>query len=223
MFKKFAVIAATLGMATFAVPSHATLITSGSNNPLPFSWSYNTGSSTLTGSGSLSVSGFGTSQLTVTVTLTNTSAGGQGGDRLTAFGFGIDPNATSIGFSDANDGGMVDAVLANIPSLASIEVCAIGGNNCSGGSNGGIFGGTSDTFAILLGGNWGSSVNIAPIGFKYQTGNGSFEFTASTSTSTSTSSTGGSGNQVPEPGTLGLLGLGLLGLGYARRSLSKAK
>ena len=42
------------------------------------------------------------------------------------------------------------------------------------------------------------------------------------STSSSTGSTGGSGNRVPEPGTLGLLGLGLLGIGYGRR-LRKSK
>ena len=38
-----------------------------------------------------------TSQLTLTITLNNTSdIGGQGGQRLSSFGFGIDPNATSV-------------------------------------------------------------------------------------------------------------------------------
>ncbi len=161
----------------------------------------------------MAISGFNTSTLTVAVSLTNTSAiGGNGGERLTSFGFGIDPNATSIGFSDASDGGMIGAQAAfgALPAnVAGIEVCAFGGNNCAGGGNGGIFGaGGSDAFTILLGGTWGSSVTIAPIGFKYQTGYGSFEFSTSTS----------SGN-APEPGTasLALLGLGLLGAGFVLR------
>jgi hypothetical protein len=64
-----------------------------------------------------------------------------------------------------------------------------------------------------LAGTWGTSVTIDPIGFKYQTGTGSYEFTTTTSSTGSTSSSG----NVPEPGTLGLLGLG-----YARR-MSKSK
>ncbi len=144
------------------------------------------------------------------VSLNNTSL--LSSNRLTSFGFGIDPNATGVNFIDAADGGMVDAVKTtqqgstNIPSLTGIEICAFGGNNCAGGSNGGINGGTSDSFALVLAGTWGSSVNIDPIGFKYQTGFGSFEFTTGTPPS-----------QVPEPAPIALLGIGLLGLALGLR------
>jgi hypothetical protein len=170
----------------------------------------------LDGTGTLSVSGFSSNSLTVTVTLNNDApTPGQGGDRLTSFGFGIDPNATGISFNDAADGGMIAAVLNNIPSLNTIEACAYGGNNCSGGSNGGILAGASDTFQIILAGTWGTSVDIAPIGFKYQTGAGSFEFTASSTGAPPSGLSFG----VPEPGTsaLLLLGVGALSLAIKRR------
>jgi hypothetical protein len=219
----------------------ATIIDSATNNPLNFTWSYTTSSNTLlTGFGTMTVSGFNSSSLTISTSLTNTSSiGGQGGERLTSFGFGIDPNATGVSFSDTSDGGMVDATLYtgqgndSIPSLHDvIEVCAYGGVNCAGGSNGGIEGaGGSDAFTVTLAGTWGSSVNIDPIGFKYQTGYGSFEFTSSSSssstssttstttssgtTSTSSGTTSTSSGTVAEPGTssMALLALGLLALG----------
>jgi hypothetical protein len=209
--KKAAVIAAAL----FSVGSaHATLVDSVSN-VLNFSLSYITGTAagTLTGTGSMTFSGFDSNLLTVNTTLNNTST--LSSNRLTSFGFGIDPNATYVGFSDSSDDGMIAATLNNIPSLASIEICSYGGQNCSGGSNGGILGGASDTFSLLLGGTWGSSANVAPIGFKFQTGYGSFEFTTSSGSSGSSSSSG----TVPEPnaGALTLLGLGLLGASLATR------
>lgn len=214
MRKNLMAVAAALLMGLPAV-SMATLVSGGSNNPLAFSWSYNTGSSLLTGSGSMLLSGFNSSFLTVSVTLNNTSAlGGQGGERLTSFGFGIDPNASSVGFLDAADGGLINAKLGqNFPGIQGIEVCAFGGPNCAGGGNGGIYAGTSDSFAIVLGGNWGSSVNIDPIGLKYQTGYGSFEF----------SPNGGGGN-LPEPSSIALagLGFGILGFGLRRRRESSA-
>jgi len=191
--------------------AHATLVNS--SDPLNFSWSYNsgTGAGVLTGYGSMTFSGFNSSYLTVATTLYNTS---DFTERLTSFGFGIDPNATGVAFSDLSDGGMVAATLNNIPSLATIEVCSYGGQNCSGGSNGGIRGGRMDQFSMILTGTWGSSIDIAPIGFKYQTGFGSFEFTTSSSSSSSGS--------VPEPNSapLVLLGLALLAGSFVLRRRS---
>lgn len=208
-------------LAAFGTSASAVLISSATNNPYVFSWSSLGGGYTLTGSGSMSLSGFNTNSLTLSVKLTNdTVAGGSpsGKDaRLSQFGFGIDPNATGVTFSDAADKGIVGAALDTIPSLSLIEVCGYGGNNCSGGGNEGIYGnGGSDTFSIILAGTWGDSVNIAPLGYKYQTNNGSFEFYSSTS------STGGppTGN-VPEPDTLALLGIGILGACLYRRRLHK--
>lgn len=208
-FQKTARVAAVSALfALFSAIGNATVITPSSNNPLSFTWSYSSVAGNLTGNGSLNLSGFNTSQLTVAVTLANTS--GTPSNRLTSFGFGIDPNATGVIFSDANDGGMINAVLDNIPSLATIEVCAYGGNNCSGGSNGGILGGANDTFSIVLAGNWGNQVDITPIGFKYQTDSGSFEFTTPTISSGTGGQVGGVG-PIPEPGVLALLSAGLLG------------
>ena len=213
-WSKVKLLSAALTLAAFASQPGATTVSSGSNNPLIFTWSFNSAAGLLTGNGSMTLSGFNTSSLTLAVILNNTS--GLSSNRLTSFGFGIDPNATSASFSDANDGGMVNVSLASIPSLASIEVCAFGGPNCSGGGNGGILGGASDSFSISLAGTWGSSVNSDPIGFKFQTGAGSFEFTSSTS---STSGGASSSGNVPEPssGALALLGLGLIGAGFLAR------
>jgi hypothetical protein len=204
-----AALFAGLGLASGA--SQAVMLSSApGGNSYSFNWNQAFGSYALTGNGVLTVSGFGTNQLRIEFTLTNTSPNaGQGGDRLTSFGFGIDPNATSVRFVDAADGGMRRAGFVSngtlVSNVAGVEICGYSGSNCSGGSNGGIWAGMSDTFTLLLDGAWGNSVNIDPIGVRYQTGSGSTSFSVPPSAN------------VPAPGPLALFLLGIAGLGVRSR------
>lgn len=214
MIKKSVLSLVALAGLGLASPASFALVLSSGSATDTFSWSYDTGSSVLSGNGSITASGFGTNTLSLFITLNNTSSiGGSGGERLVGFGFGIDPNATSVTFYDTADGGMraasfvtTGALVSNVPG---VEICAWGGSNCSGGSNGGIWAGRSDAFTVALGrssdmGGWGSSVTIDPIGLRYQTGYGSFTFNTP-------------GNSVPEPGPTALMTLGLLGFWLRRR------
>ena len=193
--------------AAFGGLAQAATVSAGSNNPLNFSWAFASGADLYTGSGAMTLSGFTSSALTIAVSLNNTSDPAL--KPLTSFGFSIDPDATMVSFTDVDDGGMVGAEFDDIPGLAMIEVCAFGGPNCAGGGNGGIRGGASDSFSIVLGGNWGDSVEIDPIGLRYKTAN--FEINPVSPRSIVATA-------VPEPSTsaLAMAGLGLIALSLAR-------
>ena len=209
-------IAAVTFVSTASVAQGAIILSTGDSSE-NFSWSFTTsGGAVLDGTGTISATGFNSSSLILTVTLNNDA--NLTSERLTAFGFGITPNATAVSFSDAADGGIEGAVLGgNFPAFQAVEVCAYGGPNCSGGGGGGIVGGASDTFILTLTGTWGSSVTLDPVAFKYQTGAGSFEF----DTSSGPGSGGSSG--LPEPATTALLtmGLGMLGATIRRRRAAR--
>lgn len=133
---------------------------------------------------------------------------------ILSFGFGVAPNATaSIGAS----GSVFDTVgtgsgpQQTFPgSFKQIDVC-IFSDGCSGGDvNSGLQAGSSDSLVINLtgdfdqGGSGPGAVSLLDFPLKFQGTWGSFE-------------TPGQTTSVPEPGTLGLLGIALLGLGMTKR------
>ena len=69
------------------------------------------------------------------------------------------------------------------------------------------------TFSAPAHATWGGWYHTHYCGCGHQTCGS----TSGGSTSTSGGSTSSGGSEVPEPGVVGLLGLGLIGVGYARR------
>ena len=92
--------------------------------------------------------------------------------------------------------------------MAAIEVCANGGNGCSGGAIGGIQAGNSDVFDLTLAGDWGNAITFDPLGARFEASGTSYDFACPPYCG----SVGGD-ISVPEPQTLALVGLGLLALG----------
>ncbi|MPY87334.1 MAG: cistern family PEP-CTERM protein [Luteitalea sp.] len=160
----------------------------------------------LLASGLFTVNGLSSSELDLTVQLTNdtTTDGDTFKENVLSVGWNASPEITSLSTGASGFAGSVftDFTLnTNFPSFQGINLCAWAGNNCAGGPvNDGLFGdGSSDTFRLLLGGDFGDtpSVTLDTFAIKFQGDAGSFQLE-------------GNGNgQVPEPTSLLLLGVAL--------------
>jgi PEP-CTERM motif len=161
------------------------------------------GHADLTGTLTVTVTNITGTEVDLSVGVANTTSLSEPSARLTGFGWDSSPSAT--GGSETSS--VYDLfVNSNFPAFSQIDVCLSSGNTCAGGANGGLSPGQSDSFTMALFYDSTANLDFSTFAAKFQTDFGSFEV-AGTPTPT----------PVPEPATLGLFGIGLLGLGMLRR------
>jgi len=173
----------------------------------------------------------GTVNFSMDVSITNTTPQGTfsgstwAGIDVTDFGFDTLPDATGISTTSTV---FPTAVLdQTLPGFMKVDVCNSSGNSCAGGANGGVFPvgsgatPTSDAFTLTLTGLPAGTTSIdlgtdtaggtELFDIKFAGTPGSFEFQNSPGSPPP--------SDVPEPGTLALLGsfLAVLGLVVMRR------
>ena len=209
------VLKALLASAIFACANASAVVINTMNTPVAFTISEDIGGGILlTATGSVTITaGLGTDALDLQVILNNDSTlNGQpytptDGVTLIGWGFGVDPDMTDVTFTNGSGSGMIDATPnESLPGLTGIEVCAWGGNGCSGNLPGGILAGDSQMFSLVLAGTWGSSVTFDPIGARFRMGENFFSLQCTGECLAPAA--------VPEPETVALVAIALLMMGW---------
>lgn len=152
--------------------------------------------------------------LTFDFDLTNTSTLPILTSRVTTLGFLTTPNVI---LGDSSVSGIFDTVdSGNVPNQGVVEFC-FSGVNCAGGGNGGVaLGSTATGFATLAFLGDFSSINFDDFTVRYQSVTCLNEYTVNGGNCPGSAS-GGPVTNVPEPGIVALIAVGLLGMSAVRR------
>ncbi|WP_333604930.1 cistern family PEP-CTERM protein [Novosphingobium sp.] len=147
--------------------------------------------------------------------LTNTTSGGLD-SRVSSFAFNVDPTITGATSTGAFS---YTTLNSNYPNgIGTVDVCFKGGfsGSCAGNSGGVLTGDTGMGTMTLSFASAPSSITLSDFFDRYQSITGAGPVSSASGTGTITSSSSSGGTQVPEPGMIGILGLGLAGLGMVR-------
>ena len=237
---KIAIITATLAAALLmASPARADVITlTPSDVGDTFSLDYNgfTGSGVVDGLNAtiaFTLQAVTGSRYVFGYSLANTSSDPVQSSRVSGFGFDTNPELRGASSTGAFS---IVATDGNVPNIGRVDVCfkdGGGSNSCAGGGGGGVsLGDAAGTGTLTL--NFlspVSSLTLSDFFVRYQSISGAGSTTSAVGSGTVSSTSGGNtsgggtssgGTPVPEPAMLGLFGLGVAGLAFARRRQRQA-
>ncbi|MCK8516821.1 cistern family PEP-CTERM protein [Methylonatrum kenyense] len=215
--KKICYACIASALLAFGMQAQAGLITidgaSDVGNIYTINYSLDVTGGTLTGLTEFTLKEFEPEQVVFEIYAKNTSTTGLDPIRFTSFAFDASPAVTSVSLKttgDVFDGVTLKADQGN-PTNAplSLDICVFAGSSCASGSVG-LLEGQDDTLKLAIGGDFSNGLVLSDFLARFTGELGSHKVPPANG-----------GTPVPEPGVLGLLGLGLAGLGLAARRRHK--